>query len=50
MFRHEPHLQLVAPHDIAHQQIVRAIVAGRGSAARHRAGFLEHDLMRVQQP
>src|SRR5262245_41539270 len=46
---HKPSLQLVAPNDIAHDQIVGSIIAGVRRKARHRARFLEDDFMRVQQ-
>ena len=50
MFGNEPDLQLVAADYAADDQIIRAIVAAFSRATCHRACFLQHDLMRVQQP
>ena len=49
MLSHKPCLQLVAPNDIAYDQIVGSSVAAVRREARHRSCFLEDDFMRVQQ-
>jgi hypothetical protein len=45
----EPDLQFVAADHVAHDQVVRPIVAAFGRTPRHRARFLQYDLVRVQQ-
>src|SRR4029077_19960608 len=45
VFRNEPHLQFVAPDDVAHQEVVGPVVARFGGAAGHGARFLDDDLM-----
>jgi len=49
VFRDEPHLQFVSPDDVADQQVVGPIVARLRGATSHRAGFLDHDFVRVKQ-
>src|SRR3954471_16976363 len=49
MLGHEPNLQLVAPDHIADDQIVGAVVSRFRRKARHRAGLLENNFVRVQK-
>src|ERR1700740_2773223 len=49
VFGDEPHLEFVPPDDIAHDQIVRAVVSSLGRATRHGARPLEHDLVCMDQ-
>src|ERR1700730_9099128 len=46
---HEPDLQLVAPDDVADEQIVGTVVAAFGGQARHRMGLLQDDLVGVEK-
>src|SRR5438105_3433273 len=49
VLRDEPDLQLVATDHIAHEQIVGPVVARLAGQAGHRARFLDHDLVCVQE-
>jgi len=49
MLGDEPALQLVRSHDLADDQIVRAIVAALRCFARERACLLQHDFMSIEQ-
>src|SRR5258706_6395150 len=49
VFGDEPYLKFVASDDPAYDQIVRAIIPSFSRPACHRAGLLQHDLVRVQQ-
>ena len=44
---HEPDLEFVGTDDVAHDQVVGAVVAVFGRQLRHRARFFEDDLVRV---
>ena len=50
VFGNEPDLQVVAADYAADDQVIRAIVAAFSRATCHRARFLQHDLMCMQQP
>ena len=50
MLGEKPPLLLVSPYDLAHQEIVRPIVPALRCTARHGAGFLDHDLVRMEEP
>ena len=50
VFGDEPDLQFVASDDVVHAQVIGSVVAGLDGQLSHRARFLEHDLVRVQQP
>jgi len=49
MLTDEPGLQLVGADDLAHEEIVGAVVARLGRLTRHRPALLENDLVGVQQ-
>ena len=44
----EPHFQLVRADDVAHEQVVRAVVFSLARSPCHCSGLLQHDLVRVQ--
>ena len=50
MLGNEPGLQLVGADDVAHQQVIRTIVAVVGGDARYPACLLDDELVRVKQP
>jgi hypothetical protein len=50
MFGEEPGLHLVLTDDLAHEEIVRSVIASLRRFAGHRPRLLEHDLVRVEQP
>ena len=47
VFGNKPYLQLVNPNDVAHDQVVRSVVAVLRCDASHRSRFLQHDFVGV---
>lgn len=46
----EPDVPLVGPDHLAHQQVVRVVVAHLRRLSRHGAALFQNDLMRVEKP
>src|SRR5437588_6142691 len=49
MLAEKPDLKFIPAQNIAHDEVIRAIVANRRGAARKRTALPDDDLMRVQQ-
>ncbi len=49
MFGEEPDLQFMQADQVAHDQVVRPIVAAAGSLSRHGSRFLQYEFMRVEE-
>ena len=49
MFAQEPHLQLVGPEQLAHKEIIRAVIPKLGGAMRKLPRFTNHHLVRIEQ-
>jgi hypothetical protein len=47
---HEPHLQLVPAKHVAHQEVVRAVVAAGGRSNDGIPHILDDDLVRLEEP
>jgi tRNA isopentenyl-2-thiomethyl-A-37 hydroxylase MiaE len=49
LFGHKPDLQLIPPQNVADQQIVGSIVAARRCGMGRFAGFIDDELVSLQQ-